>query len=324
MALCLAALPAPAQQMGKYSFEILPDGTPHYTQLLRWEPVENVLYYEVTVRDGTGREISTARVDDHELKLCLSPGEYGYRIVLYDVLRKPAITLPWQELTVLEAEIPRVTGSAPRAWFLEDGRPPFLTLSGSELVPGAIFLLKPADGSGGPVEGEELGREGESTVRVSFPSRTLAEGEYSLVVTNPGGLSVSLPRALVVRHMLPAPVVLEPTPGTVFGPDDLRGMTSLRFSWNPVAGASRYVFSLGRAGSATPLLRIESLTGTSCVLDDLRVLDRGDLHWTVEARGNDEECGEIPSVGPADSAFRIDLPRIAVPTFAGGNVFYGR
>jgi hypothetical protein len=323
LALFLAALPAPAQHNGEYSFVLLPDGKPRYTQVVRWEPVDDVAFYDVTVRDGAGQE-TTTRVTEPELKLSLDPGDYSYQVVLYNALRRPEITLPWQELTVLRAEIPRLSTSTPRTWLLEDPRPLELTVSGANVVPGATFSLKAENGSGAPVEGSEREPSGSSTLHVSFPVQALDEGAYTLEVRNPGGLTAAIPRALLLRHVFPPPVTFEPAAGSVFGPDEIRNRKSLRFSWKPVPGATEYTFQLRKAGAAQPLLRIRSLTDTTYVLYDLRLLDKGDLSWTVEAKGSDELFGEIPSVKSAETRLAIDLPAVAAPAIDEGDVFYGR
>lgn len=323
LALSLTAVPAHTQQTGESSFVLLPDGTPRYTQVVRWESVEGVPFYDVTVRDSAGKE-TTARVTEPELRLSLPPGDYTYQIVLYNAFRRPEITLPWQELTVLKAEVPRLVSSSPRAWLLEDPRPLELTLSGVDLVPGATFCLKAGNGTAAPVDGSERERSGSSALRVSFPVQALDEGTYTLEVRNPGGLTAAIPRALQLRHVFPPPVTLEPVAGSVFGPDDIRSMKSLRFSWKPVPEATEYVFTLRKAGAAQPLLRIQSLNDTTFFLDDLRMLEKGDLSWTVEARGSDKLFGEISSVRSAETRFTVDLPAIAAPAVDEGDVFYGR
>jgi hypothetical protein len=199
-----------------------------------------------------------------------------------------------------------------------------LTLSGASLLPGATFSLKTEDGTAAPVEGCELERRGDSTLRVSVPVQALSEGAYTLEVRNPGGLSAAIPRALLIRQMFFPPVILEPAPGTAFGPSELGIMKSLRFSWKPVPGATRYAITITKAGAPQPLLKVQSLTDTTYVLDDLRVLDKGELSWTIEAIGFDELYGEIRSVKPGEARFTIDLPSIVTPAIEEGDVFYGR
>jgi len=145
----LASRPA-AEEAGEYLLDFLPDGSPHYTQVLRWDADPNVLYFEVTLQTGAGEDISVSKVAEPRLELNLSPGEYRYRIVLYNILRKPELELPWQEFSVLKAEFPRVARHEPKLWFVED-REASLTLWGKDLIPGARVVLKRKEAAADPV-----------------------------------------------------------------------------------------------------------------------------------------------------------------------------
>jgi hypothetical protein len=312
-----------AEDAGEYSLVLLPDGTPRFTQILRWDADPNVLFYEITLQTGAGEAISVSKVTEPVLELNLSPGEYRYRIVLYNLLRKPEIALPWQGLTVLRAEIPRIANLAPKVWYLEDLKPS-LTIRGENLIPGATVVLKREEPTIEPASGIELGRDGTSAVSFAFPAPSLTAGEYAIELTNPGGLSVTVRRAVLVRHMLAEPSGLEPVSGSAFGPKELRGMRSIRFSWNSVPEAAKYVFRLYARDDPDRLLREEPLTDGTYLLDDLTVLERGEFRWSVEAQGIDEAGELIPAVRAAEARFVIDLPRIVAPVVKKGDVFYGR
>ena len=289
--------------------------------MVRWGGDPNALFYEVMLQTGAGEEISVTKVTEPLLKLNLGPGAYRYQVVYYNLLRKPEITLPWQELEVLEAEAPSVERCAPSVWFLEQPRH-VLTVRGNDIGAGAGFALR-RDAAEPAVAGAELDREGSSLVTVSFPSDALEEGRYALEVTNPGGLSASLPDALLVRHMLPTASGLSPASGATFGPKELRGTRSIRLSWDPVPEATRYILSLYRDGEARASVFREPLA--DCALDlDFALLDRGEFRWTVEAQGATAEGALIPCIGIAEARFRIELPRLSVPAQPAGDTFYGR
>jgi hypothetical protein len=307
---------------GEYSHDFLPDGTPRFTQVLRWDGDPNALFYQVTLQTGAEEEVSVAKVTEPVLRLNLAPGQYRYRIAFYNLLGKREITLPWQGFEVLKAEVPSVTRCAPKVWFLEEPKH-VLTLQGEDIRPGATFVLKGDATSQPRIAGTEQEREGTSTARVSFPSDALVAGEYVLEVTNPGGLSAVLPHALLARHMLPAATGLSPASGSTFGPKELRGARSIRFSWEPVQEATRYSFCLYRDGDANPTLRRDSLEDCACALD-FALLDRGDFRWTVEAQGTHTDGTAIPAMNVAEARFRIELPRISVPSRKAGDTFYGR
>lgn len=82
-------------------------------------------------------------------------------------------------------------------------------------------------------------------------------------------------------------------------------------------------FRLYQGLSKKPLLERSELTGTSVVLDDLTVLDRGNLFWEVRALrknsgGKTERDGLV-----ARQRFTIDLPKLTAPDAAGRKEYYG-
>jgi len=190
-----------------------PDGTPRFTQVLQWQGDPNALFYEVTVQTADGTTVSESRLTEPVLRLNLSPGEYRYRIVLYNLLRRPEVSLPWQSFSVLKAEFPHISESAPKMWFLEDLKP-LLQLTGENFMPGATVALKRDEVPAQPIPGTETTRDGAGNVSVAFSATAFEAGTYSLEITNPGGLSFTYPNALVIRHMLPAPTGLAPGPTT--------------------------------------------------------------------------------------------------------------
>jgi hypothetical protein len=191
--------PLQAQKMGEYSFAPSNDGTPIFTQVLRWTGDPNVLYYEFTLQSAAGETLSALKLEEPLVKLNLRPGEYRYKIVVYNLLGKIDAELPWRSFTVLEAELPRITEVVPDAWFLED-LVSEVTLSGENLAPGATIELRPVTGSGLPIIGKETAREGKTKVSVTFPAYGLVAGKYTLTVTNPGGLSFTVSDAVSIRY----------------------------------------------------------------------------------------------------------------------------
>ena len=313
-----------AEQTGEFSFTLRPDGTPEFTQVLRWNGDTNALYYEVTLQTADGRPLSEIRLEEPVLRLNLSPGEYRYRIAAYNLLRKPEVTLPWCDITVLQAEFPQITDTLPKMWFLDDLMPE-LTLRGEQLIQGATAVLRREGAApGNPVTGSEIGREGTSAVIISFPAASVTTGIYTVEITNPGGLSFTYPHALLVRRMLPSPEGLSPASGTIYGPDELRGMTSIHFSWNPVKEAAHYRFCIYSGNDGSPLLSVNSVEETGYLLDKLTILDRGVFRWTVEPQGSDPLRGIIPAAAPAEAEFTIDLPQLNAPDIRPGDTFYGR
>jgi hypothetical protein len=207
--LLLLAASAPClsgQTVGEYSYEKGPDGTPRFTQTLRWTADPNVRSYEVTVQTASGTPVLAASVTEPTISLHLAPGTYRYRIVLCNLLGKPEMELPWKDITVLKAEVPRIANYEPRIWFLDDLKPE-ITLRGENLMPGATIELRREASEEAPVRGRELGRVGSRELRVAFPVTSITAGRYAIVVTDPGGLSHTVSNALTVRFQKPLSLV---------------------------------------------------------------------------------------------------------------------
>ncbi len=188
-----------AEEPGEFFFEILPDGAPRFTQVFRWDADPDVLFYEVTVRTAADKEVSVKRVQEPLIRLTLPPGEYKVRIVLYNLLGKPEVELPWKNFTVKKAEVPRVTGVSPNAVFIEDLEAD-VRIAGENLVPGAEIVLKKTSGVPLTIPGTERGRSGTGSVNMLFALDSAVPGDYSIQVTNPGGLTVTFVNAVTVRY----------------------------------------------------------------------------------------------------------------------------
>jgi hypothetical protein len=232
------------------------------------------------------------------------------------------VVLPWQDLEILEAKTPVVTEVSPKIWFREDGLFALL-IAGENLLPGASVVLRREDSPADAVAGVEVGTNDPGADLRRFSGPAPDPGLYALEVTNPGGLSYQVPRAVLVRPKLAAATDLRPPPGTRLGPADLRDQ-SLDFSWAPVAEASQYRFVLRRKSDAQVVLRLDSLEEPRCRIDDLTLLDRGNFEWTVEAQGSDPSRGVLPAASPARADFQIDLPPMTAPFVRPGDTFYGR
>ena len=259
---CLLLWAAPlvhAQNVGEYSMEILPDGSPRFTQVLRWAADPNVLYYETHAPER--------RRGGHNRDSAHRAGDEG---------QPPAggIQVPDRHLQPLEAAggraavagLHRDTRGNPACrkrdaqGVVLEGLEPVLKISGTELVPGATVVLKPEDGSASPVTGTEQERDGTSEMSVSFPADSFSPGEYSLEVTDPGGLSCAISNVILVRHKLPVPEGLDPA-GSTFGPSDLRASRKIQFSWDAVPEATAYQFDLYEGDNTEPLIRRDASGG---------------------------------------------------------------
>jgi len=133
-----------------------------------------------------------------------------------------------------------------------------------------------------------------------------------LVETPPETLSEPLPPP-PPPVLLTAPRNIGPASGASFGYAQLQSQRSITFNWASVQGANAYIFSLYHQTSSgrRQVLRTTVNRGTSYVMDNLRLLDRGTFIWQVEpvniVRGNIERRGRVsegrividyPSPGP--------------------------
>ena len=124
---------------------------------------------------------------------------------------------------------------------------------------------------------------------------------------------------------LPAPRGLQPARETVFGLHDFRAQRTIAFSWSAVRGANAYIFTLYQMASTgrRQIVRETINRGTGYTLTDLRLLDRGDFVWQVEAvnigRANTVE--RRGAVG--ESMFIIDFPYSAPLQVEGTGSLYG-
>lgn len=124
--------------------------------------------------------------------------------------------------------------------------------------------------------------------------------------------------------LLPAPEAISPAKDSTIGPDELRRRRAIDFAWKPVDGATLYRFAVYAPGKREPIVRKELTKATEYTIDDLTILEKGRLTWTVEAQAVDEQ-GEIEQAGrPAESAFTIDLPAVKKVGAGAGGKLYGR
>ena len=114
----------------------------------------------------------------------------------------------------------------------------------------------------------------------------------------------------------PPPVLLgepgnrQPAAGHNIGPEELRVLTGINFSWAPVAQANAYIFTLYHqtAAGRQRIIQIGPENMTGWTLTDLSLLDRGTFIWQVEAV-NRNPAGIIQRRGQVgESFFVMDIP----------------
>jgi hypothetical protein len=170
------------------------------------------------------------------------------------------------------------------------------------------------------------------------PPRTLElprlrEGDYywTILAETEDNFDISARTPRLIR-VLPIPFLPEaenrlPRDGVVITGEELRRDRRIVFSWDPVPGASGYLFALEYGGKAIVPERL--IAGLSFTLDEFGLLDMGDFVWRVEAvlaepvrEGDDYEIIQRGETG--ENRFRIAFTRPGVPDLPEPGVLYGR
>ncbi|MDR0404108.1 MAG: hypothetical protein LBH35_11050 [Treponema sp.] len=114
-----------------------------------------------------------------------------------------------------------------------------------------------------------------------------------------------------------------PENGYVIRAETLRESRTVVFSWNPVAGADLYSFTLFYETESGPRRSIVGFEGpeTSYTLEDLSLLDTGRFVWRVEALGRGAEARRGT---PAENRFIVDIPQPDIPRPRSPETLYGR
>jgi hypothetical protein len=160
--LCFLYLSAGQVLMGQAGYRLEEGG--RFVQTFRWEEQEDALYYEVEIaeQDGEGwREAVLERTGTASIEVSLPPGNYRYRVRVYDILERPAGTAEWIYFEVLQAKQPEIFRFNPEAFYLDEDLVWVLTVSGRNLtgemeiyLEGRGGIIRPKSISTAPSENE--------------------------------------------------------------------------------------------------------------------------------------------------------------------------
>ncbi|MDR2097968.1 MAG: hypothetical protein LBP37_05550 [Spirochaetaceae bacterium] len=178
-------------------------------------------------------------------------------------------------------------------------------------------------------------RDGETVFEQVNPGRTvslppLKDGSYTWTVyaESASGFDVSpeIPFRFTVQAIprLRAPSGLRPVSGYIFGSNELRTASEIRFTWNPVQGANAYTFRLYRENDkarASPVISSAPLRSPAYALSDLSILDIGTMVWQVEALFT-SPTGSVERRGiPSESRFSIDISLPNAPVLPDEEIY---
>jgi hypothetical protein len=209
--------------------------------------------------------------------------------------------------------------------------PAALRWSAGETVGTSRFLLS----SRSDFAGSPLALINSPPRRITLPK--LAAGVYywTIRAETPEGYDISAKEPGRFRVLpippLPRAANLLPEDGAVIGGADLRAKRSIVFSWDAVAGATGYLFTLVNADTGKTIMRQGPVAETTLTLEDLTLLDVGAFAWQVEAvlaesarerRGDSVTIIQRGEIG--ENRFTIDFNLPGVPEPREPGILYGR
>jgi hypothetical protein len=184
-------------------------------QRISWPPEDDVLKYQLVIEkknDPASTDAFTQVVDitteETSIELSLEAGEYRYRVIVYDLLRRRRPVPDWSRLKVLEALQPEISAVNPIAIdinddiasitlnfegynFTRDAEVSFLHIDGGmEISVGLILVDK----------NNYLPSPDGKNASIKLNGISLAEGIYDIIIKNPGGLSTAWRNFMVTNN----------------------------------------------------------------------------------------------------------------------------
>lgn len=188
-----------------YYFDMDEMGNSIFTQILSWDEDLYALRFEIIIRDSNGTEVLRKTTETSSIRVQLTPGEYTYNIITWNLLNQPEMESGWQPLTVIKAEVPKITGITP-AFIYIDNPENKIMLKGEKLLEGAAIFLH--DSSGHDIKSTETLHAGDTEVTVTFPEKEYKPGLFDIVVVNPGGLKATEKDAIKIRYQRPVDILV--------------------------------------------------------------------------------------------------------------------
>ncbi|MDR2070390.1 MAG: hypothetical protein LBP81_03095 [Treponema sp.] len=173
-------------------YRIEDDG--RFVQLLKWEEQENVLYYEVEIEKQAGElweRTLTGKTEASFLEVSLAPGMYRCRVMPYDFLERPGPASGWIQFEILPAKQPELLRFNPAVFYLDEDLAWVLDIFGRDLVDGIEIVLRGPQGRLIKPGVITVGQP-ENEARLTFSYGQLDTGDYTIHVTNPGGLTAEM------------------------------------------------------------------------------------------------------------------------------------
>lgn len=179
---------------------------PKFSQRIEWRANANALEYKVEIQDTATNTVSSFTTEKTFAELSLAPGNYRYRVTVYDFLGRKATTSAWTAFSVIQAAKPEIRRieknvTAPDADERLEIAVDIANVSADSLVelvgenvPGELEI----SGSGGKDEKERVSK-------VYF--QDVPPGKWRLRVTNASGFSAESDVIEIVSAVKPPPAV---------------------------------------------------------------------------------------------------------------------
>lgn len=179
---------------------------PKFSQRIEWRSNANALEYKVEIQNTATNAVSSFTTEKTFAELSLAPGNYRYRVTVYDFLGRKATTSAWTAFSVIQAARPEIRSieknvTTPDADERLEIAVDLANVSAdtvvelvSENVPGELEI----SGSGGKDEKERVSK-------VYF--QDVPPGKWRLRVTNASGFSAESDVIEVVSAVKPPPAV---------------------------------------------------------------------------------------------------------------------
>ncbi|MDE6736170.1 MAG: hypothetical protein K2J50_01555, partial [Treponemataceae bacterium] len=178
---------------------------PKFSQRIEWRANANALEYKVEIQDTATNTVSSFTTEKTFAELSLAPGNYRYRVTVYDFLGRTATTSAWTAFSVIQAAKPEIRRieknvTVPDADERLEIAVDIANVSAdsvvelvSENVPGELEI------SGGGTD------EKERVSKVYF--QDVPPGKWRLRVTNASGFSAESDVIEIVSAVKPPPAV---------------------------------------------------------------------------------------------------------------------
>jgi len=167
---------------------------PRFIQRLAWSGGMYSLHYEIIIeKEEYGEYVNymNKSVTDNYFDISLSPGNYRFRVIPFDVLNKPSKGTDWAPFKVFNAVRPELYQPGNELDYYNDRQGCKFYLNGKNIEPDAKIYFVNSEGEH-IVPVETIRNDDGNSVRLVFDKGQLVDGKYDIFIVNPGGLETSL------------------------------------------------------------------------------------------------------------------------------------